>query len=233
MTDEVPDDDAGSEASGAHDEASGLGLDEAYAVETPDDNRRLYAAWAPTYDTGFLIESGYVYDAAVARLFVATGGRGPVLDVGCGTGAVGIRLAERGVGPIDGLDISPEMLDVAATKAVHGRAVYRSLLVGDLTAGVEVADNSYAGVVSAGTFTHGHLGPDSLDEVVRLGTPGCRFAIGINAEHHDSLGFGAHIARLVERGAITDVDRHDVAIYENNTTDHGADRALVVIFTKT
>ena len=31
-----------------------LGLDAAYAVQTPDDNRRLYARWASTYETDFV-----------------------------------------------------------------------------------------------------------------------------------------------------------------------------------
>ncbi len=31
-----------------------LGLDEAYSVKTPEDNRRLYAKWAATYESSFV-----------------------------------------------------------------------------------------------------------------------------------------------------------------------------------
>ena len=209
-----------------------LGLDDAYAVETPDDNRRLYAAWAATYDAEFLDAEGYVYHRIVARAFVDHGGTGPVLDVGCGTGAVGEVLAKLGVEPIDGVDISPEMLEQAVTKRIGDQPVYRRLVTGDLLAGTDLADDAYAGVVSAGTFTHGHVGPAALGEVLRVGAPGCRFTIGVNAEHYQQRAFADAFARLEGDGDIDELTRRDVAIYEGNASAHGSDRALVVQFVK-
>ena len=209
-----------------------FGLDDAYALETPDDARRLYAAWADTYDSGFLEAEGYVYDDNVAKAFVGAGGSGPVLDVGCGTGAVGVALAALGVDTIDGLDISPEMLEKAETKRVGDRAVYRRLMTGDILAGMELADGVYAGVVSAGTFTHGHIGPDALHELIRVGAPGCRFAIGVQSVHYRERGFDDVLGELESTGTITDLRLEDVAIYEGNTSEHGSHRALVVQFVK-
>ncbi|MEM7287802.1 MAG: class I SAM-dependent methyltransferase [Actinomycetota bacterium] len=209
-----------------------FGLDDAYAVETPDDNRRLYAQWASTYDSGFLETQGYVYDRSVATAFVDAGGRGPVLDLGCGTGAVGIALAMLGVDTIDGLDISPEMLEQAATKQVEDRPVYRRLVTGDLLAGIEIPDGAYAGVVSAGTFTHGHVGSEALGEVIRVGAPGCSFAIGINSAHYELRGFADALRGFEADGAITDLGHQDLPIYENNDSEHGSDLARVVRFVK-
>lgn len=48
-------------------------------------------------------------------------------DFACGTGRTGRWLAQRGVRHIDGVDITPEMLEIA--KATH---VYRMLHVGDV-----------------------------------------------------------------------------------------------------
>ena len=39
-----------------------LGLDEAYSVKTPDDNRRLYAKWAATYESSFVDAKQYSQD---------------------------------------------------------------------------------------------------------------------------------------------------------------------------
>lgn len=208
-----------------------FGLDEAYAVETPEDNKRLYAAWAATYDEDFLVSTGYIYARGVAAMFAADGS-GPVLDIGCGTGAVGIGLSALNIGPVDGVDISAEMVDVARSKRLEDQEVYRDLFVGDLTVGLSIPDGGYAGVVSAGTFTHGHLGPEVLPEVVRVGAPGCRFAIGVNAEHYETRGFESTLEGLVAAERITNLTSDDVAIYENNTTEHGQDRALVVRFVK-
>ena len=93
-------------------------LEIAYSVETPDDSRNLYRRWANTYDEGFIEATGYVYHDNVVHAFLDAGGAagGAIADVGCGTGVVGVALGDLGVGNVDGLDISPEMLDVARTK---------------------------------------------------------------------------------------------------------------------
>ena len=44
------------------------------------------------------------------------GGRGSVLDAGCGTGRVAVELARRGV-EVVGVDLDPSMLDVARSKS--------------------------------------------------------------------------------------------------------------------
>ena len=107
-------------------------LDAAYALSGPEENRRLYAAWAETYDAEFLEGQGYLMPGHVARAYLDAGGAGPVLDVGAGTGVMGQGLAAAGVGPVDALDLSPEMLAVARRKGV-----YRHLIEADVTAGID------------------------------------------------------------------------------------------------
>ncbi|MBT5686132.1 MAG: hypothetical protein HOJ11_14095, partial [Gammaproteobacteria bacterium] len=46
-----------------------LGLDDAYAVETPADNIKLYRDWAETYDSDFAAPRGYVYPARIAAIY--------------------------------------------------------------------------------------------------------------------------------------------------------------------
>ena len=144
---------------------SEIGLDDAYAVDGPDENRKLYARWASSYDETFIERQGYRYHSRVARIFAEHGGVGPVLDVGCGTGAVGVELANLGVAPIDGVDISSEMLSEARRKTASEGPVYRDLIEADLTSATSLRTSSYSGLISAGTFTHGHLGPQTLAEL--------------------------------------------------------------------
>lgn len=209
-----------------------LSLAAAYALESPDDNRRLYDAWAESYDRDFIEAERYVYPRLVASALAERGGRGPVLDIGCGTGIGGVELGLLGIGPVDGVDISPEMLTVARRKQVGGVSVYRSLVVGDLTAGLAMADGVYASLISVGTFTHGHLGPEVLPEVVRVAMPGAVGVIGVNAEHFADAGFDEVLDRLVDVDMIEPPELLDVPIYRDNTADHGADRALIVRFTR-
>jgi SAM-dependent methyltransferase len=50
-----------------------------------------------------------------------------VLDLACGTGRIGAWLRSRSAAAIDGVDLTPEMLDVARSKGV-----YRTLKVADV-----------------------------------------------------------------------------------------------------
>ncbi|WP_339768620.1 class I SAM-dependent methyltransferase [uncultured Pseudosulfitobacter sp.] len=201
-------------------------LNAAYALQTPADSQRLYARWAKTYDTTFASASGYILHMQVASLFTEHGGTGPVLDVGAGTGLCGVALAAQGIAPVDGTDISPEMLEVADAKDV-----YRKLFTGDILQGLDVPDGTYAGVTSSGTFTTGHVGPDALDEVMRVVHPGGRITLSINAQHFAAQGFAAKFALL--EPDIQDLTLTDVPIYSPETTgDHARDIARVASWIK-
>lgn len=181
---------------------SKTGLEDAYAVRTPDDNRRLYRDWAKSYDEEFAAAHGYVYPEELTALFlgeIAESDAAPVLDVGCGTGLVGVALRARMAdAEIDGIDISPEML--AAAKST---GVYRDLIEADLTEAASPATPGvYGGVISAGAFTHGHVGPDALDALLETARPGAVFALGINEDAFREQGFAAKFEALEGAGAI-------------------------------
>ena len=203
-----------------------LGLDEAYAVETPDDNRRLYARWAATYESDFIARTGYRYHEHVADVFVALERPpGPTLDVGCGTGIVGRALQERGVDGIHGVDISPQMLEQASSKGV-----YETLIEADLTAGLRIRADTYAGVASAGTFTHGHLPPEPLGELIRVSMPGAACAIGVNAAHFVDRGFAAWLDAAVSEERITPYSVTRLPVYDASDPTHADDMSDVVTF---
>ena len=42
-----------------------IGLEEAYAVQSPEDNKRLYAKWAKTYESDFVEAKKYRYPLAI------------------------------------------------------------------------------------------------------------------------------------------------------------------------
>ncbi|WP_298841243.1 class I SAM-dependent methyltransferase [uncultured Roseobacter sp.] len=201
-------------------------LDTAYALETPEDNRALYAGWAETYEETFARAMDFRMPGHVAQKFVETGGQGPVLDAGAGTGLLGQALHDAGIPDIDGLDLSPEMLDVARRKNV-----YRDLVVGDMTRPLPLPDATWYGIVSSGTFTHGHVGPDAFDELMRVAAPGALFVVTIKTELFDSAGFGAKFAGF--GGKIKGLESVELPIYGPAATgDHRDDKGLVVSFRK-
>lgn len=198
----------------------------AYTLDSPDANRSLYARWAETYESGFIAASRYVYHDQVVAVFVGAGlewlaPADAIVDVGCGTGLAGESLRRHTQVAIDGLDISPEMLAHAAAKEQAGAPVYRRLIQADLTGPLEIETGTYRGAISAGTFTHGHVGPAALSEIVRIVHPGGRAALGINAAHFDAAGFGPALDGLAEDGRITDLELVDLPIYGGDDGDHG------------
>lgn len=208
-------------------------VDDAYLLETPDDSRRLYRKWATTYDDDFVEAMGYVYPDNVASVFLDAGGSagGAVLDVGCGTGVVGVALADVGERNVDGIDISQEMIDVAREKrTVFDEPAYRQFFVADLTLPLDIPDDSYMGIISAGTFTHGHLTPEPIRELVRIAAPSAVCAIGINSEHYVEHGFDALFGELAVAGQITTPTLIDVAVYEDATDEHANVRASIALF---
>ncbi|APX13045.1 class I SAM-dependent DNA methyltransferase [Tateyamaria omphalii] len=201
-------------------------LDAAYALETPDDSKRLYAAWAGTYDSDFARNSDYILPEQVARHFVNIGGFGPVLDVGAGTGLCGAALQARGIENIDGTDISADMLEVARAKGI-----YRATRVENILNGLATPDGPYQGAVSSGTFTNGHVGPDGIAPLLAAVRSAGRIVISVNAQHYATSGFDAELTRL--ETAIDDLTTTEVAIYGPAATgDHARDTALLIAFRK-
>ena len=210
-----------------------IGLKEAYAVKSPDDNRALYAVWADTYESEFTVPKRYVYDRNAAELLCqGFSGSGPVLDAGCGTGLVGEQLRDLGVTVVDGLDISPEMLAKARSKtAPDGSPVYRQLIEADLTGPIDIASDTYAGLVSAGTFTHGHVGPDGIAELLRVARPGARCVIGVNSSIFDTDGFKDRFDRYAADGVIDGLDVQLRQVYEGTDGSEPNHMAQVAVFT--
>ena len=201
-------------------------LESAYALNSKEEITALYEVWADSYDAGFGDAQGYQTPREVVLAFIGANGAGPVLDVGAGTGLVAEHMARASIGPIDAIDMSPEMLNVARMKGV-----YRDLYVGDITGALGIAPNSYSGVVSAGTFTHGHVGPEGLRPLLAIAKSGAVFVLSINRVYFEDLGFQAEIDALGSE--ITGVRLRDIRIYDDRAdSEHRDDLACLLIFRK-
>ncbi|MEM6662945.1 MAG: class I SAM-dependent methyltransferase [Pseudomonadota bacterium] len=201
-------------------------LDQAYTIEGPEDAQRLYGAWAESYDDRFGADWGYIAPREIAGLYrsAMTDADVPILDIGAGTGLVGEHLSDL---TVDAFDITPEMLAIA-----RGKGIYRDLIQGDLTKSLDLADDSYGGVISSGTFTHGHVGPECLPELLRTVRPGGLFCCGTIAPVLDGAAFGSVLAQMVAKGTIDPVRFAEIEIYDKSHHRHADDRGLVMIFRK-
>ena len=211
-----------------------INLEDAYALQTPEDNLALYRKWASTYDSDFAQRNKYAYPKSIAAICanqVDTTSQLSILDIGCGTGIVGTCLSELlPASTIDGVDISPEMLHVASTKSrVDSKPVYDQLFEADLTKPISFANAKYDVAISAGTFTHGHLGPDALINILVVVRPGGRMVVGINKEHFRVNGFETALQEATNRQLISAPTFTEVQIYDEGSPHYG-DLALVTSF---
>jgi predicted TPR repeat methyltransferase len=102
----------------------------------------IFDGYAPRFEA-HLIALGYripgVIRTALIEHIDRTGNRpiGPVLDLGCGTGLLGLVLADLPIGPLTGVDLSPRMLAQARSKGLYAnlqQADLENFLAEDTTA---------------------------------------------------------------------------------------------------
>ena len=197
-------------------------LQNAYDLKSPDDNVELYSAWAETYDNDFIEDMQYKLHFSVAEEFVLNGGKGLILDVGAGTGALAQALLQKGKFSIEATDISEEMLKVAESKKIYERS-----FLSDLTKEIPMENDIYDGVVSSGTFTHGHVGPSAMIELVRVTKPGGLVTISVNEKHWIALNFANEVEKLNKY--VRNYTFKKVSIYgEQSTHDHKDDKAIIL-----
>lgn len=178
-------------------------LAKAYALKEVSDTRTLYDEWAATYDTEMADQAQDYVGPTLAAVYTLKC-LGPqrmekarILDAGCGTGLVGVQLAKVGAKHIDGIDLSPGMLDIA-----RKAGVYEELEPTDLTAPLVYKNGTYDAVVCIGTFTQGHVGPDAFSELVRVTNKGGFIVATVLATIWENGGYEAKVAGLAEEGKV-------------------------------
>lgn len=210
-------------------------LRRAYALRDKDDVRRLYHDWADRYEDD-LVDMGFVgYRVAAAKLGQLVPSSARVLDAGCGTGLVGAELAAAGFTAIDGIDLSTDMLRIAGEKQLADKhsastesrstesgstvsaspqsasndsgRVYDKLMPADLTARLPLSDNEYDAVICVGTFTHGHVGPAGLTELIRVTAPGGPIVFTVIDGSWEADGFADAVSALATSGQVSDYHR--------------------------
>jgi len=173
-----------------------------YDAKEPEEIAGHYDRWAHSYDAD-MAAAGYRHPAICLALLSRHLPRGtePLLDAGAGTGLVGEWLGIMGYPGVEALDISEGMLAVARKKGVYSD-VHQLALGGPLP----FSDNTYAGIISAGVFTTGHVGAHGVDELIRICQPGGVIVLTVK----DTLwteAFAAHVCDLQASGKVTLVEQ--------------------------
>ena len=169
---------------------------------------KLYDDWASTYDNDVINGEEYKAPPLIAQTILQhlapsdreDGLIAPsvkILDAGCGTGLVGIYLAKLGAKQVDGIDLSPGMLDIA-----RKTGAYNKLEPADLTNAIDAETGAYDVVSCVGTFTAGHVGPQCFDELVRVTKTNGLVVATVLDEIWKPLGFDKKVQNLESEGKV-------------------------------
>ncbi len=151
-------------------------LDLVYRHGDPAEIRALYDAWAASYDAE-IAANGYVTPERMANALFdhLPDTETPVLDFGCGTGLSGLALKLKGLTVIDGMDPSPEMLDMARRKGV-----YRNLTLIGIDDPAPVPADRYPVITAVGAIGTGAAPPATIDTLLRALPPGGLLGFSLN-----------------------------------------------------
>ena len=166
----------------------GLKLYDSLDLSESENKKKLldiYQKWAALYDKDNDDELGTVSQPNSVQIFqrYVKDKSKYIIDVGCGTGLVGLQLKKLGYKNFDGVDISQEMINIAIDRG------YASLFLGNLNETLPIKSNQYEAAICVGVFTHGHVGPSRLEELTRIVKPGGILCFTVNEDVYESYGF--------------------------------------------
>ena len=178
-----------------------------------EDLQDVYKEWASAYDYDNDHLLGTVSQPLSVQIFqeYMKDKSVRIIDVGCGTGLVGVELEKSGFTNFDGIDISQEMIDIAKQRG------YSKLFIGSLNESLPFKSNEYDAAFCVGVFTHGHVGSDRLDELVRIVKPGGIICSTINEGVYELYGFNSKIQKLESENVlkVLEVRKNDYMVKKN------------------
>ena len=155
-----------------------------------------YDEWAKDYEDDLEKAFNWIGPERVTEVFATRVDRDArVLDIGAGTGMVGVLLAKQGYTNLTAIDLSQGMLDEA-----HRKDVYRELKTMVLGKHLDYDDNAFDAGVSCGVFTVGHAPASSFDELVRIIRPGGLLIFSVQTVAYKTAGFKEKFAELGTTG---------------------------------
>ena len=166
-------------------------------LEKGASSESIYDDWAEKYDDDLIADFGYISPSIAAEALSELNATPDlsILDYGCGTGLVGMKLKEHGYRSIIGMDVSRGMLDKAAEKQC-----YKELIQADLTTQFELTDNTFDAALCIGAMGAGHIDKKHVPELIRPIKEGGLFIATINGMYFEPDQFGQYFQQLADDG---------------------------------
>ncbi len=190
-----------------------------YCYNSPNDLKNYYNDWAHEYDD-YTNQVSYILPQKVIEIFCMyqLNHNSTVLDIGCGTGLAGYLLGKIKQNLwIEGIDISGSMIQIAAKKIKPNfKPTYDWMIVEDFKKNKLLLENHYDGIISAGTFTLGHLDSNDLIDSIKYLKKNGLAVISIKEDHFIENNFNEKISQAKRNSLIKDVEYFKVNSYDSS-----------------
>ena len=170
------------------------------------DPEKHYDSWAKQYEKELLEDYGYCAHIISSKAFSNYELRKScnIIDIGCGTGLVGESLKSSGFLNISGLDVSSKMIAIAKKKQI-----YREFYQKKIENLEGIISKPFEALICVGSFGLGHIGPESLELLVKLVKKNSLIIIFMNAEPFNLENYMDYIEDLKKQNLINIVDIQD------------------------
>jgi len=171
-----------------------------HKIEDKEKLKEYYKNWSTTYDNDVQsceYNGPETITNILTRNFNIYGSN--ILDVGCGTGLLADYLnKDKYQLLIDGVDISNEMIKIASE-----RNYYHNLSLVDVFDITTPQNKKYDYAVSAGMFTHNHVGPKAIENILNYLENDGVFIFTVRNSFIKKENFQEFIVDLLKRGKIS------------------------------
>lgn len=176
------------------------------------DNQNRYNEWASKYNTDVIDRKYYAPSYIVEYLMELVNQQVidcsnqfelKVLDAGCGTGLLGVKLREEGFSYIDGVDFSPEMVKLA-----YETGAYQNLMGWcDLNKKPPFFfHHQYDLTICCGVFSFDLVKPTSLKWLIEVTKPGGIILMSTRVLFSETHNFKDYSEELEQLGELKLID---------------------------
>ena len=175
----------------------------------------------------------WLYDApekAAKRLATRLPPHSRILDVGCGTGLVGVELNKLGFTNIDGLDISERSLNVAESRLAENKEIYWNLSYMNLNWDIYhslfdlqilLPTNPYDGIICVGVLTYLEDIPSVLLKLIKLVRTGGEIELTQRSDMYKYYNLHKDLTAMVDAELISNLEITDPCLFLPKHEEYG------------
>eukprot|EP00794_Sanderia_malayensis_P010937 gene10937-12098_t len=178
---------------------------------SPEELATKYDRWSENYDNDMGKMKFSAPAACLAGLLEFADAYGvnkdsKIIDVGAGTGALGLLLKAEGFTNVDALDGAKQMIEASTKKNCYNKLIHAFIGASDGPEAL-MEGNAYKVVFCVACFSLGHMQPKHLDDLVKMVQHGGLLIFTVRRDADEKFGFKKKIDEMVSANTLQIIDK--------------------------